>query len=212
MSEAINAALVRRLGIVMEPDLADPREAAGVLNPAIARDPDGHLYLLPRLVAAGSYSRIGLARVTCAPCGTPTGVQRLGVVLTPQAPYELNTRSGGGVEDPHVTYLAARGWYVMLYTAWGPAARASPPRSRAILCTGAARGSCSSPSCTAWTSPRWITKVEREGMVPGVIFPTGVDARPDGALDVYYGMADSRIGVARFRCDAGAALAPAQAA
>lgn len=33
-------------------------------------------------------------------------------------------------------------------------------------------------------------------MVPRVGFPTGVDPRPDGALDVYYGMADSRIGVA----------------
>jgi hypothetical protein len=31
-------------------------------------------------------------------------------------------------------------------------------------------------------------------------------------LDVYYGMADSRIGVARFRCGAVAAPAPAQAA
>jgi predicted GH43/DUF377 family glycosyl hydrolase len=39
-----------------------------------------------------------------------------------------------------------------------------------------------------------------------------VDARLDGALDVYYGMADSRIGGARFRCDAVAAPAPAQAA
>jgi predicted GH43/DUF377 family glycosyl hydrolase len=38
---------------------------------------------------------------------------------------------------------------------------------------------------------------ECEGVVPRVVFPTGVDARPDGTLDVYYGMADSRIGVAR---------------
>jgi beta-1,2-mannobiose phosphorylase / 1,2-beta-oligomannan phosphorylase len=36
-------------------------------------------------------------------------------------------------------------------------------------------------------------------MVPDVVFPTGVDARPDGALDIYYGMADSCIGVARAR-------------
>src|SRR5919199_5043163 len=111
---------LQRLGIVMAPDPADPREAGGVLNPAVTRGPDGQLYLLPRLVAAGNYSRIGLARVLCAPGGTPTGVQRLGVVLTPQTSYELNTQSGGGVEDPRVTYLAARGRYVMLYTAWGP--------------------------------------------------------------------------------------------
>ena len=54
---------LQRLGIIMEPDLADPREAGGVLNPAATRGPDGALYLLPRLVGAGNYSRIGLARV-----------------------------------------------------------------------------------------------------------------------------------------------------
>jgi predicted GH43/DUF377 family glycosyl hydrolase len=53
---------------------------------------------------------------------------------------------------------------------------------------------------------------ECEGMVLRVVFPTGVDARPDGTLDVYYGMADSRIGVARARCGAAPAIAPAWAA
>jgi predicted GH43/DUF377 family glycosyl hydrolase len=38
---------------------------------------------------------------------------------------------------------------------------------------------------------------ERLGVVPRVVFPTGLDARPDGLLDIYYGMADTRIGVAR---------------
>jgi predicted GH43/DUF377 family glycosyl hydrolase len=51
---------------------------------------------------------------------------------------------------------------------------------------------------------------ESEGVVPSVVFPTGLDARPDGQLDVYYGMADSRIGVAR-ACLADL-LTPAQAA
>ena len=41
---------------------------------------------------------------------------------------------------------------------------------------------------------------EREGVVDNVVFPTGVDVRTDiGApkrVDVYYGMADYRIGVA----------------
>jgi hypothetical protein len=32
---------LRRLGIVMEPDPADRREAEGVLNPAVTRGPDG---------------------------------------------------------------------------------------------------------------------------------------------------------------------------
>jgi predicted GH43/DUF377 family glycosyl hydrolase len=51
---------------------------------------------------------------------------------------------------------------------------------------------------------------ERVGMVPRVVFPTGLDRRADGLLDVYYGMADSRIGVAR--ADLAAWLRPAQQA
>ena len=54
---------VQRLGLVMEPREGDPLEAEGVLNPAAARGHDGQLYLFPRLVAAGNYSRIGVARV-----------------------------------------------------------------------------------------------------------------------------------------------------
>ena len=52
---------LRRLGIVMEPEAGNPNEVEGVLNPAAARGPDGELYLFPRLVAKGNYSRIGIA-------------------------------------------------------------------------------------------------------------------------------------------------------
>ena len=42
---------------------------------------------------------------------------------------------------------------------------------------------------------------ERSGTVDNVVFPTGIDRRDDlgtpDRLDIYYGMADSRIGVAR---------------
>jgi predicted GH43/DUF377 family glycosyl hydrolase len=42
---------------------------------------------------------------------------------------------------------------------------------------------------------------ERQGTVANVVFPTGIDQRDDlGApdrFDVYYGMADNRIGAAR---------------
>jgi predicted GH43/DUF377 family glycosyl hydrolase len=112
---------IRRLGVVMESDRSDPREVEGALNPAAARGPDGQLYLLPRLVAAGNYSRIGLARVRFDLHGNPRGVERLGVVLEPEAPYELNPWTGGGVEDPRVTYFGARQRYIMTYTAYGPA-------------------------------------------------------------------------------------------
>jgi predicted GH43/DUF377 family glycosyl hydrolase len=43
---------------------------------------------------------------------------------------------------------------------------------------------------------------ERHGTIANVVFPTGIDRRDDlglpDRLDVYYGMADNRIGVARF--------------
>ena len=54
---------------------------------------------------------------------------------------------------------------------------------------------CSTAVCAAFFRPRVVA--ERVGVVADVVFPTGLDARPDGQLDVYYGMADSRIGVAR---------------
>jgi predicted GH43/DUF377 family glycosyl hydrolase len=38
---------------------------------------------------------------------------------------------------------------------------------------------------------------ERAGIVPNVVFPTGIDAREHGCVDIYYGMADAAIGVAR---------------
>lgn len=38
---------------------------------------------------------------------------------------------------------------------------------------------------------------EREGLVGNVVFPTATDVREDGRVDVYYGMADSRIGVGK---------------
>ena len=42
---------------------------------------------------------------------------------------------------------------------------------------------------------------ERHGAIANVVFPTGIDRRDDlntsDRFDVYYGMADNRIGVAR---------------
>ena len=80
---------MRRLGVVMEPEPGNPLEAEGVLNPAAVRGPDGDLYLFPRLVARGNFSRIGIARVKFDRDGNPTGVERLGIALQPEAEYEL---------------------------------------------------------------------------------------------------------------------------
>ena len=112
---------LRRLGTVMEPEPDNPNEVEGVLNPAAARGPDGNLYLFPRLVAAGNYSRIGIARVRFNGAGDPTGVERLGIALEPEAVYELRPDGSGGCEDPRVTFVEPLRSYVMTYTAFSPA-------------------------------------------------------------------------------------------
>jgi predicted GH43/DUF377 family glycosyl hydrolase len=108
---------LQRLGILMQPEPGNAMEAEGVLNPAAVRGPDGHLYLFPRMVAKGNYSRIGIARVKFNDAGDPVGVERLGIALEPEADYEKRP-GGGGCEDPRVTYVEPLGHYVMTYVAF----------------------------------------------------------------------------------------------
>lgn len=107
-----------RLGVLMAPDPANPLETGGVLNPASGRRPDGRLHLLPRMVAAGNVSRVGLAEVELTD-GVPTGVIRRGVVLAPDAGWERGANNAG-VEDPRVTWVPTLGHHVMTYVAFGP--------------------------------------------------------------------------------------------
>jgi len=111
---------LQRLGLLMEPEPGNPQEAEGVLNPAAIRGPDGELYLFPRLVARGNYSRIGIARVRFDEAGDPAGVERLGIALEPEADYERRPGGGGGCEDPRITFVEPLRRYVMTYTAFSP--------------------------------------------------------------------------------------------
>ncbi len=111
---------LQRLGLVMEPQPGNPLEVEGVLNPAAARGLDGHLYLFPRLVASGNYSRIGIARVQFNAAGDPVGVERLGIALEPEADYEKGPNGSGGCEDPRITFVEPLQRYVMTYTALSP--------------------------------------------------------------------------------------------
>ena len=111
---------LHRLGLVMEPEPGNPQEIEGVLNPAAIRGPDSKLYLFPRLVAKGNYSRIGIARVQFDEAGNPSGVERLGIALEPKAAYERQSDGGGGCEDPRITFVERLKCYVMTYTALSP--------------------------------------------------------------------------------------------
>jgi len=99
-----------------DPDLE--AEAWGVLNPGSARDRDDELYLFPRLVAEGNYSRIGKARVLFHN-GDPAAVERLGVAFGPEESWERNARTAG-TEDPRITFLHELGLYLLTYSAYGP--------------------------------------------------------------------------------------------
>ena len=111
---------LQRLGMLMEPEPGNPQEIEGVLNPAAVRGPDGKLYLFPRLVAKGNYSRIGIARVQFNEAGDPSGVERLGIALEPEADYERRSDGSGGCEDPRITFVEPLQRYVMTYTALSP--------------------------------------------------------------------------------------------
>jgi predicted GH43/DUF377 family glycosyl hydrolase len=111
---------LQRLGILMEPEPGNAQEVEGVLNPAAARGPDGELYLFPRLVARGNYSRIGIARVRFDKAGDPAGVERLGIALEPEADYERRPDGGGGCEDPRITFVEPLHSYLMTYAAFSP--------------------------------------------------------------------------------------------
>ena len=106
--------------MLMQPEPGNPNEQEGVLNPAVTRGPDGMLYIFPRVVAHGNYSRIGIARVEFDLNGVPIAVDRLGIALEPEAEYELRQDGSGGCEDPRISFVEPLDHYVMTYTALGP--------------------------------------------------------------------------------------------
>jgi predicted GH43/DUF377 family glycosyl hydrolase len=133
------------------------------------------------------------------------------LLAAPQQGWE-DLKIGGGT--PPV--WTPEGWLVMYHGVAGPSGAGVERPYRVRYCAGVVLLERHDPRRVLYRSAHCVLEPqlagEREGVVPEVVFPTGVDARPDGVLDVYYGMADSRIGVARFRCGAVAAPAPAQAA
>ena len=107
-----------RLHTIMTPEPGNALEVEGVLNPASGRTPEGELCLLPRLVARGNVSRVGIAKVVLED-GVPVGVEREGVVLAPDAGWERGLKHSG-TEDPRVTWVPTLGLHVMTYVAFGP--------------------------------------------------------------------------------------------
>ena len=118
---------------------------------------------------------------------------------------------GGGTPPVRVR----DGWLVLYHGVSGRIVPGVDQQQGVRYCAGMLLLDAQDPRQVCYRSAQSILaprmEEECEGVVPHVVFPTGVDTWADGTLDVYYGMADSRIGVARSCVAALSGPAPAQA-
>ena len=120
-------------------------------------------------------------------------------LASPVAPWEC-LKIGGGT--PPV--LTRHGWMV-IYHGVHELADPSTPVHKLCYSAGVLLLSQTNPRHIRYRSPEPVltpaSALERRGTVDNVVFPTAIDRRDDLGLadrfDVYYGMADNRIGVAR---------------
>jgi predicted GH43/DUF377 family glycosyl hydrolase len=114
--------------VVLTPDLSNPYEAGGVLNPAVVQK-DGLTYIFYRAVALNppNYSRVLIATCDLLPSGKINVTRLNRVALEPTETYELwADGNGGGVEDPRITILDE--FYCMTYVAYGTVDGITAPR------------------------------------------------------------------------------------
>lgn len=92
-------------------------------------------------------------------------------------------------------------WLLMYHGVAGHIDEGVDQQKDVRYCAGAMMLDACDPSHVVYRSTRPVLEPsldsETSGVVGNVVFPTGLDPRPDGTIDVYYGMADTRIGVAR---------------
>ncbi|HEY2475752.1 MAG TPA: hypothetical protein VGI19_13265 [Candidatus Cybelea sp.] len=122
-------------------------------------------------------------------------------VLSPDAHWG-SIKIGAGTPPVKIKLCDSEMWLSLFHgvDSFGNGARKPSLRYRAgILLQDLQR-----PDKILYRSPKPVlapeTKEERKGVVDNVVFPTGLDPRPDlgeHVYDVYYGMSDSAIGAAR---------------
>lgn len=120
-------------------------------------------------------------------------------LATPVSPWE-RLKIGGGTPP----ILTRHGWLIVYH---GVSEMAEPGSGGRQLCysAGVMVLSKEHPRVLRYRSPEPVlipeSPQELQGTIANVVFPTGIDRRDDlgmpDRIDVYYGMADSRIGVAR---------------
>jgi beta-1,2-mannobiose phosphorylase / 1,2-beta-oligomannan phosphorylase len=107
------------------------------------------------------------------------------------------TKIGGGtppIRTPH-------GWLIIYHGVAGMVLEGVDHQPFVRYSAGAMLLDLDDPRKILYRSPEPILAPETEeecaGIVASVVFPTGVDQRADGRVDIYYGMADAAIGVAQ---------------
>jgi predicted GH43/DUF377 family glycosyl hydrolase len=120
-------------------------------------------------------------------------------LATPVSPWE-RLKIGGGTPP----ILSRHGWLIVYH---GVSELAEPGNAGHQLCysAGVMVLSKEHPRMIRYRSAEPVLAPllpqERDGTVANVVFPTGIDRRDDlgspERFDVYYGMADNRIGMAR---------------
>jgi beta-1,2-mannobiose phosphorylase / 1,2-beta-oligomannan phosphorylase len=115
-----------------------------------------------------------------------------------EQPWE-ELKIGGGTQ-PVRTLL---GWLTIFHGVSGRLTPGTDHQRHVRYCAGAMLLDLDDPRKVIYRSPTPILAPDRpdelHGIVDNVVFPTALDDRGDGVIDVYYGMADAKIGVARLR-------------
>lgn len=120
------------------------------------------------------------------------------LVALPEQPWE-SLKIGGGTAPVRVR----EGWLTLFHGVAGELVRETVLQPKVRYAAGALILDASDPSRVIARSAQPLLEPElleeREGIVANVVFPTALEPVSDTESFVFYGMADSRIGVARLR-------------
>lgn len=117
-------------------------------------------------------------------------------VATSTQPWE-ELKIGGGTPPIHT----ARGWLTIYHGVSGTYVPGADLQQHLHYAAGVMVHDVDDVTRIVYRSPDPVLEPEaleeQAGIVPNVVFPTAIDDHGDGSADVFYGMADSRIGWAR---------------
>jgi len=120
------------------------------------------------------------------------------LVALPEQPWEA-LKIGGGTPPVRVP----DGWLTLFHGVAGELVRETVLQPKVQYAAGVLILDASDVARVIARSARPVLEAElveeREGIVPNVVFPTALEPVSDAEAFVFYGMADSRIGVARLR-------------